>query len=60
VASAVSGVESMLLRLSAEHFRRMILQDPAIAFVLFRELSARLRRFEEDPTLAVDLASARA
>jgi CRP/FNR family transcriptional regulator/CRP/FNR family cyclic AMP-dependent transcriptional regulator len=54
VASAIAVDESVLLRLSAEHFRRVILQDPAITFVLFRELSARLRRFEEDhaPALA--------
>jgi HEAT repeat protein len=46
VASVISLAESVLLRLSAGRFRSLILQDPAIAFALFRELSARLRRFE--------------
>jgi hypothetical protein len=47
VASAISSEEGVLLRLSAEHFRRIILQDPAIAFALFRELSSRLRHFDD-------------
>jgi CRP-like cAMP-binding protein len=45
VASVVATAESVLLVLSAAHFRRIILQDPAISFGIFRELSARLRRF---------------
>jgi HEAT repeat protein len=45
VASVVAAEESVLLVLSAAHFRRIILQDPAISFGIFRELSARLRRF---------------
>jgi len=48
VASVVAVAESVLLRLSAEHFRRIIVQDPAIAFALFRAITVRLRQFEED------------
>ena len=60
VASVVAVEESVLLRLSAEHFRRIIEQDPAIAFALFRVLSARLHRFEEDYGRAIAQAPERA
>jgi CRP-like cAMP-binding protein len=48
VASAIAVEESVLLVLSALHFRRLIMQNPAISFGLFRELSARLRRFQDE------------
>jgi hypothetical protein len=60
VASVVSVDESVLLRLNAEHFRRIILQDPAIAFALFRELSSRVRRFDAHHAPAIDQAPERA
>jgi len=60
VASVVAVAESVLLRLSAEHFRRIIVQDPAIAFALFRELSSRLHHFEEDYGQAIAQAPERA
>lgn len=47
VASVVAVDTSILLVLSDEHFRRVILQDPAIAFEIFRELSSRLRHVNE-------------
>ena len=34
--------------LSPEHFRQIVLQDPAISFEIFRALSARIRRFDEE------------
>jgi CRP-like cAMP-binding protein len=37
-----------LLVLSPEHFRQIVLQDPAISFEIFRALSARIRRFDEE------------
>ena len=48
VASAIAVEESVLLVLSALHFRRLIMQNPAISFGLFRELSARLRHFQDE------------
>jgi CRP-like cAMP-binding protein len=47
-ADAVGAEPGLLLVLSPEHFRQIILQDPAISFEIFRELSARLRRFDEE------------
>jgi CRP-like cAMP-binding protein len=47
-ADAVGAEEGILLVLSPEHFRQVVLQDPAISFEIFRELSARLRRFDEE------------
>jgi len=47
-ADAVGAEEGILLVLSPEHFRQIILQDPAISFAIFRELSARIRRFDEE------------
>jgi CRP-like cAMP-binding protein len=35
------------LTLSPEHFRQIVLGDPAISFEIFRALSARIRRFDE-------------
>jgi hypothetical protein len=52
VASAIAVAESVLLVLSASHFRRLIMQNPAISFGLFRELSARLRHFQDEPQAA--------
>jgi CRP-like cAMP-binding protein len=37
-----------LLTLSPDRFRQVVLQDPAISFEIFRELSARLRRLDEE------------
>ncbi len=45
-AGAVAAGESRLLMLSPEGFRQTIMQEPAISFEIFRELSARLRRID--------------
>jgi HEAT repeat protein len=47
-ADAVGAESGMLLVLSPEHFRQIVLQDPAISFEIFRALSARIRRFDEE------------
>jgi ATP/ADP translocase/HEAT repeat protein len=47
-ASAVAVESGVLLVLSPEHFRQVILQEPAISFEIFREFSARIRRFDEE------------
>lgn len=52
-ADVVAAAHGILLVLSPEHFRQIILQDPAISFELFRALSARLRRFDEETMDAV-------
>jgi len=46
-ATAVTEEESELLVLSPEKFKQTIYQKPEMAFEIFRELSARLRRREE-------------
>ena len=46
-ATAVAEEESELLVLSPEKFKQTIYQKPEMAFEIFRELSARLRRREE-------------
>ena len=46
-ASALAVEPTVLLALSPEHFRRMVLEDPAMSFEVFRALSARIRRFDE-------------
>jgi CRP-like cAMP-binding protein len=46
-ASAVAVEPTVLLTLSPEHFRQMVLEDPAMSFEIFRALSARIRRFDE-------------
>ena len=46
-ATIVTEEESELLVLSADKFKQTIYQKPDIAFEIFRELSARLRRREE-------------
>src|SRR5215813_3041865 len=46
-ATAVTEEEAELLVLSPDKFRQTIYQKPDIAFEIFRELSARLRRREE-------------
>jgi CRP-like cAMP-binding protein len=51
-ASAVSVEHGVLLVLSPEHFRQIILQEPAISFEIFRELSARIRRFDQESITA--------
>jgi Cyclic nucleotide-binding domain len=51
-ASVVAVTSGVLLVLSPEHFRQIILQEPAISFEIFRELSARLRRFDQAPAVA--------
>ena len=47
-ADAVGAEPGILLVLSPERFRQIVLQDPAISFEIFRVLSARLRRFDEE------------
>jgi CRP-like cAMP-binding protein len=51
-ADAIAAEQGALLVLSPERFRQIIMQEPAIAFEIFRELSARLRRF--DATVAAE------
>ena len=46
-ASAVAVECTVLLTLSPEHFRQIVLEDPAMSFEIFRTLSARIRRFDE-------------
>jgi CRP-like cAMP-binding protein len=46
-ATAVAEEETELLALSPEKFKQTIYQKPEMAFEIFRELSARLRRREE-------------
>ena len=46
-AAAVAKTETELLMLQATTFKQTIYQKPDLAFELFRELSARLRRREE-------------
>jgi CRP-like cAMP-binding protein len=47
-ADAVGAEQGILFVLSPERFRQIVLQDPAISFEIFRVLSARLRRFDEE------------
>jgi hypothetical protein len=47
-AGASADEDGVLLVLGPERFRHIILQEPAISFEIFRELSARLRRFDQD------------
>jgi HEAT repeat protein len=47
-ADIIAVEHGLLLVLSPEHFRQIILQDPAISFEIFRALSARIRRFDEE------------
>ena len=51
-ASAVAAEPTQLLMLSPERFRQIVLQEPAISFEIFRELCARLRRFEQEEMAA--------
>lgn len=51
-ASAVATSAGVILVLRSEHFRQIILQEPAISFEIFRELSARLRRFDQEKATA--------
>ena len=46
-ASAIAVEPTVLLTLSPEHFRQIVLEDPAMSFEIFRALSARIRRFDE-------------
>ncbi len=46
-ATAVAEEEAELLVLSPEKFKQTIYQKPEMAFAIFRELSARLRRRQE-------------
>ena len=50
-ATAVAEEEAELLVLSPEKFTQTIYQKPDMAFEIFRELSARLRRREEQALL---------
>lgn len=54
-AGAVAAEAGILLVLSPERFRQIILQEPAISFEIFRELSARLRRFDQEMAAATAL-----
>ena len=47
-AGAVAAEAGVLLVLSPERFRSIILQEPAISFEIFRELCARLRRYDQE------------
>jgi HEAT repeat protein/ATP/ADP translocase len=47
-ATIVAVEEGLLLVLSPERFRHIILQEPAISFEIFRELSSRLRRLDQE------------
>jgi len=47
-AAAVGAEQGILLVLSPERFRQIVLQDPAISFEIFRVLSFRIRRFDEE------------
>jgi len=47
-ADAVGAEQGILLVLSPERFRQIVLQDPAISFEIFRVLSFRIRRFDEE------------
>jgi CRP-like cAMP-binding protein len=51
-ADVIAAERGVLLVLSPERFRQIIMQEPAISFEIFRELSARLRRF--DATVAAE------
>src|SRR5262249_22867802 len=46
-ASAIAVSPTVLMTLSPEHFRQIVLGDPAMSFEIFRALSARIRRFDE-------------
>ena len=46
-ADAVGAEQGIVLVLS-QRFRQIVLQDPAISFEIFRVLSFRIRRFDED------------
>jgi len=47
-ADAVGAEQGLLFVLGPERFRQIVLQDPAISFEIFRVLSARIRRFDEE------------
>jgi CRP/FNR family transcriptional regulator, cyclic AMP receptor protein len=47
-ATAIAKSESELLMLQPEKFKQIIYQKPDMAFEIFRELSARIRRREEE------------
>ncbi len=49
-AGAVVSETARLLVLSPERFRQIVLQEPAISFEIFRELSARIRRLDGNET----------
>ncbi|MGE3538081.1 MAG: cyclic nucleotide-binding domain-containing protein [Candidatus Tectimicrobiota bacterium] len=51
-ATAVAEEETELLVLSPEKFKQTIYQKPDMAFEIFRELSSRLRRREEQALIA--------
>jgi len=47
-ADAVGAEQGSLFVLGSDRFRQIVLQDPAISFEIFRVLSARIRRFDEE------------
>lgn len=53
-ATIVATKPGVLLVLSPERFRDVIMQEPAISFEIFRELSARLRRIDVEPLEVAD------
>ncbi len=53
-AGAVVAQPVKLLMLSPERFRQIVVQEPAISFEIFRELSARLRRLDETAYATAD------
>lgn len=53
--TARTTTESELLILSPDKFKQTIYQKPDMAFEIFRELSARLRRREEEESMKASL-----
>jgi hypothetical protein len=47
-ADVVAVEQGILLVLHPEHFRQIVLHDPSISFEIFRVLSFRIRRFDEE------------
>jgi CRP-like cAMP-binding protein/HEAT repeat protein len=52
-AGAIAATDVTLLTMGPEHVRQMIFEEPALSFEIFRALSARIRRFDEQIQAAV-------
>jgi CRP-like cAMP-binding protein len=52
-ATVMAVAPGILLALSPEHFQQIILQEPAISFEIFRALSSRIRRLDEETAVTV-------